>query len=117
MDSMGTPCGAVVPEGVCDCHFSARLREVATGNVSGMIRHRQGSDFLLIEQDEHARLSGWLAEHLGNAQFAGPDPREQTIRAIGMHDCSWPLHDHQPTLNKQGLPLHVLETPMPLATR
>src|SRR5436309_1353844 len=37
-----------------------------------MIRHRQGDDFLLITQDDHARLSGRFAEQIGNAAFATP---------------------------------------------
>lgn len=82
-----------------------------------MIRHQQGEDFLLITQDDHARLSGRMAERVGNAQFATPLPRKQVIDGIALHDCGWPLHDEQPTLNKQGLPLHVLESPMPVATR
>src|SRR5215213_9852041 len=82
-----------------------------------MIRHRQGSDFLLITQDDHARLSGRFAEHIGNGQFAAPSPRAESIRGAALHDCGWPLHDDQPTLNPKGEPLHVLESPMAIATR
>jgi hypothetical protein len=82
-----------------------------------MIRHQQGGDFLLITQDDHARLSGRMAEHLGNERFATPVPRKQVIDGIALHDCGWPVHDEQPTLNTDGLPLHVLESPMPIATR
>jgi hypothetical protein len=82
-----------------------------------MIRHRQGSDFVLITQDDHARLSGRFAEHIGNARFAPPSPRKETVRGAALHDCGWPLHDEQPTLNRKGEPLHVLESPMAIATR
>lgn len=82
-----------------------------------MIRHPQGDDFLLIAQDDHARLSGRLAEQVGNERFATPVPRKQVIDGIALHDCGWPVHDEEPTLNKEGLPLHVLESPMPVATR
>ena len=34
-----------------------------------------------------------------------------------MHDCGWPLHDDCPTLNGQGIPLDVFETPPQIATR
>ena len=34
-----------------------------------------------------------------------------------MHDCGWPLDDDAPTLNGEGLPLHVFESPVSLATR
>ncbi len=82
-----------------------------------MIRHRQGSDFLLITQDDHARLSGQLAEHFGNGRFAAPRPRRQVIDAIAMHDSGWPLHDDSPTLNADGFPLHVFESPIEISTR
>lgn len=83
-----------------------------------MIRHRRGGDFLLITQHDHALLSGKFARHLGNAQFDPPSPLEESVEGIALHDCGWPIHDDlAPTLNGQGEPLHVLETPMPLAVR
>lgn len=82
-----------------------------------MIRHRQGSDFLLITQNDHAVASGLLAKQIGNEMFAQPSPFGPTISAISMHDSGWPLHDDSPTLDEQGLPLHVLESPPQLTTR
>jgi hypothetical protein len=80
-----------------------------------MIR-RQGSDrFILITQHDHALLSGRLAERVGNAQFARPEPREAAIRGIAMHDSGWPLHDDRPTVNPKHLPLDVFETPREVA--
>jgi hypothetical protein len=80
-----------------------------------MIRHRLGDEFLLITQHDHARLSGYLATHIGNTLFAPPIPYQEVIDGIGLHDCGWPLHDQRPTLNAQGQPLHVLESPMSVA--
>ena len=80
-----------------------------------MIRHGRDGDFLLITQDDHARLSGDLARQIGNGPFPAPDNR--VIEAIAMHDCGWPLHDEAPTLNTSGLPLHVFETPIQISTR
>jgi hypothetical protein len=74
-----------------------------------------GESFLLFAQHDHAQLSGELARHYGNRLFARPDPLEPTIVAVGLHDCGWPLHDHRPTLNKEGLPLDVFETPLDIA--
>jgi hypothetical protein len=82
-----------------------------------MIRHQQGNEFFLFTQDDHARLSGHLAGHFGNARFATPQPRKQVVDAVAMHDSGWPLHDREPTLDKSGLPLHVFDTPIPLAVR
>ncbi|HEY8751642.1 MAG TPA: DUF3891 family protein [Tepidisphaeraceae bacterium] len=75
-----------------------------------MIRHDQGSHWLLFTQHDHALLAGRLAEQFGNGQFAKPSP--QTIQGIALHDCGWPLHDDRPTLNSTGQPLHVFESPV-----
>jgi hypothetical protein len=83
-----------------------------------MIRHTRGDAFLLITQHDHALLSGKFAERIGNAMFAPPSPFEQAVAGIALHDCGWPVHDDEaPTLNARGLPLHVLESPMDVATR
>src|SRR5437016_2125182 len=80
-----------------------------------MIRRPAGTDFLLIAQNDHAIFSGFLAGHIGNERFARPS--SEATAAIAAHDGGWPLHDDNPTLNADGLPLHVFETSAPLATR
>jgi hypothetical protein len=80
-----------------------------------MIRHRHADEFILFTQDDHARLSGLLASHIGNTSFARPEPNTAVVDAIALHDAGWPMHDSQPTLNPQGFPLHVFETPVELA--
>lgn len=82
-----------------------------------MIRHKQRGEFLLFTQDDHARLSGQLAARFGNARFAPPMPLHSVVDAVAMHDSGWPLHDARPTLNPQGLPLHVFETPPRISVR
>jgi hypothetical protein len=77
-----------------------------------MIRHLHGNEYFLFTQDDHARLSGALADHFGNRRFTAPEPRKAVLDAIAMHDRGWPLHDNAPTLNENGLPLHVFETPI-----
>jgi len=81
-----------------------------------MIRHRHGDSFFLVTQDEHAKLSGALAARVGNDRFAIPSPYEDVVRGISMHDSGWPLHDDSPTLDPQGLPLHVFESPVEVST-
>ncbi len=76
-----------------------------------MIRRATADAFLLITQHDHARLAGELARHIGNAHFAKPARAEQSILGITLHDCGWPAHDDLPTLNSQGLPLDVFESP------
>src|SRR4051812_15660310 len=83
-----------------------------------MIRHTQGDAFLLIAQHDHALLSGKFAERVGNGMFAPPTPFQEVVDGIALHDCGWPVHDEEaPTLNPKGIPLHVLESPMAVATR
>jgi hypothetical protein len=83
-----------------------------------MIRHTQGDAFLLIAQHDLALLSGTFAERVGNGMFAPPSPFQPVVDGIALHDCGWPVHDEQaPTLNPKGIPLHVLESPMAVATR
>ena len=80
-----------------------------------MIRRVEGTHWLLVKQVDHAALSGFLAGHIGNGNFARLQPA--AITAIGAHDAGWALHDDCPTLNSAGLPLHVFETPPVLSTR
>jgi hypothetical protein len=76
-----------------------------------MIRRQVENEFWLFAQHDHALLSGRIAHHFGNDRFARPEPFDQTILGISSHDCGWPLHDEQPTLNSAALPLDVFETP------
>ena len=82
-----------------------------------MIRHRRGDEFLLIAQHDHALLAGRFAARIGRAPFVPPRPMREAVDGVSLHDCGWPVHDERPTLNDKGLPLHVLESPMPLAIR
>jgi hypothetical protein len=73
-----------------------------------MIRRRVGNEFWLITQHDHALLSGELAPHVGNKLFDAPT--KSVIDGIALHDCGWPLHDDQPTLNGKGQPIDVFES-------
>jgi hypothetical protein len=82
-----------------------------------MIRRDCSSHFLLITQHDHALLAGEFARRLRQDWLAAPLPYEETLEAIAQHDCGWPLHDDSPTLDAEGLPLHVFEAPVALATQ
>jgi hypothetical protein len=82
-----------------------------------MIRRSREDQFLLIAQNDHALLAGELSEQFGNAAFSRPEPFEQAVRGVRLHDCGWPLHDDEPTINADGLPLDVFETPREIGLR
>jgi hypothetical protein len=81
-----------------------------------MIRFDDGTSYLLITQDDHARMAARFAERLGGPAFA-PVTDRAVLDGVALHDCGWPLHDDEPTLNRDGLPLSVLEISMDLAVR
>jgi len=81
-----------------------------------MIRRQVGDEFWLIAQHDHAQISGQLAELIGNDQFASPSSAA-AILGITLHDCGWPLHDDQPTLNSQHLPIDVFESTREIGLR
>ncbi len=74
-----------------------------------MIRRDTAGGLILINQHDHAQLSGQMARQLGNALFASPLPFDATVAAIAEHDCGWVTHDLWPVLNDRGLPSHVFE--------
>jgi hypothetical protein len=82
-----------------------------------MIRRQMGSQWYLIRQDDHARLSGILAAHLGNHLFERPADKESFVQAVSSHDAGWPLHDDEPTLDARGEPLDVFDTPCSIALK
>ena len=81
-----------------------------------MIRKHVGEEFWLIAQHDHALLAAELAQHVGGRGYAAPSP--SALPGIALHDCGWPMHDEEaPTLNKNGLPLDVFETPPQVGLR
>jgi len=68
-----------------------------------MIIRRDGDEWVCTAQVAHARLSGYLAEGWGNADFGQPVARSSVILAANLHDVGWwyaadeypdPHHDH-----------------------
>ena len=80
-----------------------------------MIRRQIADQFWLFHQHDHALLAGQLAAHYCNARFAPPTPPADTLRAVSLHDCGWPLHDQNPTLNSDNIPTDVFESPLLVA--
>ncbi len=85
-----------------------------------MLKRRVGDELWLISQPEHAAVSGYLAAHWGNEQFArpgyfapAPDPERlcaETVLAIAEHDNGWWEWEADPQLDPaDGLPLGLLD--------
>jgi hypothetical protein len=64
-----------------------------------MILQPRGADLLLIRQTDHAALSGQLAEHWGNADFAPLAPRESVVLAAAHHDDGWRVWEAAPRVD------------------
>ena len=59
---------------------------------------------LLILQVDHSRVTGWLAAHWGNDEFARPSPYAAMVLAAQEHDTGWWDWEIKPRLNDEGLP-------------
>ena len=64
-----------------------------------MIVQRQDSELLLVRQTDHAALSGMLAEHWGDGDFACPEPRAAVLLAAARHDDGWREWELAPKVN------------------
>ena len=85
-----------------------------------MIRRRAGDEWWLIRQADHAAVAADLARHVGNRDFARPEPFGDWLAAVARHDDGWIDHDDgridgQPTLTAAGEPRDFAESPAPLA--
>lgn len=68
----------------------------------------------VIEQADHARMSGQLAKAFGNDIFNTPVPHDLLTYIVAHHDEGWTsvdaLREQSPTT---GLPHHLTQTPLP----
>jgi hypothetical protein len=55
-------------------------------------------------QVDHSRVTGWLAAHWGNDNFARPSPYAAMVLAAQEHDTGWWDWEIKPQLNREGLP-------------
>ncbi|MBL8046127.1 MAG: DUF3891 family protein [Anaerolineales bacterium] len=67
----------------------------------------------VIEQTDHARMSGQLARAFGNAHFVAFEPREPIEFIVAHHDEGWLELDAQAKQDpKTGLPFNLTQTPL-----
>jgi hypothetical protein len=61
-----------------------------------IVRTLDDGSLILINQTDHARLSGMFAAHWGNARFKAPMNRGSSIRAATLHDHGWLRYETEP---------------------
>lgn len=65
-----------------------------------------GSRLLLVLQIDHSHVTGFMAAHWGNKEFARPQPYTSVVLAAQEHDNGWWEWEMKPsTLNDRGFPL------------
>ncbi|MCD8510506.1 MAG: DUF3891 family protein [Bacillus sp. (in: Bacteria)] len=78
-----------------------------------MIVIESSGGFRLIEQHEHAIISGFLAEAWRDDLFIGKNRRHEVELAIKNHDACWQRLDKNPILNaKKGRPVSFIDFPL-----
>ncbi|KAB7707476.1 DUF3891 family protein [Bacillus aerolatus] len=64
-----------------------------------MIVRERENEFIMIEQDHHAQVSGSIMTHWKDSLFIGKEFRNSVQYAISMHDCGWKPFDKEPFWN------------------
>lgn len=77
-----------------------------------IVRYGSDGSLILITQNDHAKLSGLMAAHWGNRQFAQPRPYDSVVRATHYHDLGWLEYETNPLFDaKTGRTLNFLDVP------
>ncbi|GGJ88688.1 hypothetical protein GCM10007063_09010 [Lentibacillus kapialis] len=81
-----------------------------------IVRERQ-NEYIMIEQDHHARISGQLAANLKDSFFIEEIWKQSVLYAIENHDYAWRMIDKQPFWNDQKQePFMFTDIPNPVKT-
>lgn len=79
-----------------------------------MIRREETEGWFLINQYDHAALSGQIMNYWGNEAFEPPEPRHEVLFAITEHDNGWREWDSSPKINAQTrYPMNFIEMDFP----
>ena len=71
-----------------------------------------GEDAICVGQAAHAWISGQLARHWGNDDFAPPDPFDEVCLGAEQHDVGMGDWDLAPALDREtGRPVHFMRMP------
>ncbi|MBI2487377.1 MAG: DUF3891 family protein [Deltaproteobacteria bacterium] len=75
-----------------------------------MIRKDIEQGWILINQNDHAHLSGEIMAYWGDGKFTKPEPRDEVLFAIREHDSGWREWDSSPKVNPvTQFPMNFLE--------
>ena len=75
-----------------------------------MIRRDVKEGWVLINQHDHAELSGEIMTFWGNKEFSRPEPYDEVLFAIRGHDNGWNEWDSSPRINPVNqYPMNFLE--------
>ncbi|MFK2825622.1 DUF3891 family protein [Bacillus sp. B190/17] len=70
-------------------------------------------EFVMIEQDHHAQVSGRIMAHWKASLFPGENFRKSVEYAISRHDCGWKPFDQEPFWNdKKQAPYTFIDFPV-----
>ena len=93
----------------CGSRFHEDVRD-GSRMIRRVPQDQVGESLVLIDQIEHARLAGQLAQAWGNNQFPLVARPEITIPAIFRHDDGWEIVDRRPVVAKKShLPIQFTE--------
>ena len=75
-----------------------------------MIRRDVKEGWVLINQHDHAELSGEIMTFWGNKEFSRPEPYDEVLFALRGHDNGWKEWDSSPRINPVNqYPMNFLE--------
>jgi hypothetical protein len=67
-----------------------------------IVREEPDGSLLLINQTDHAAISGLFAAHWGNSEFERPHPYEAVVRAAIFHDAGWYRYQTSPRYDTEA---------------
>jgi Protein of unknown function (DUF3891) len=66
-----------------------------------IVRYDSDGTIVMINQTDHAHVSGLFAAHWGNETFEVPRPYESVVRGATYHDLGWIRYETSPQLNPE----------------
>jgi hypothetical protein len=82
-----------------------------------MIVRRDGSDWLLITQPDHAALAGRIMSAWRGDGFPDRPTRARVLDATARHDIGWTAEDAAPGVNPDGDPYDFVSAPLDVRQR